>query len=132
MDLRELEKFYFRIGGTKPTPKFGLYKDMPISAPAIFNILEKREYGHYVATFMHDNVLHYFDPMGNGPSFLFKYRAVKELNGANRFPKGIKYNHHDYQREWTENCGRWCCLLIVESHLSDEEFKKKYGNFHFN
>jgi hypothetical protein len=83
---------------------------------------------HWVAVFMNNNTIEYFDPFGKEPEKIF-YKYISSL-ARKKFGKGniyqLKINNVKKQNTKSDNCG-WISMNFIKDRLKGKTFKDATG-----
>lgn len=118
-----------------PADLHALLLDNPLHAVIILYRWQDM-YGHFIACFINEHGIEVFDSTDStGPDLLRDLQSpgmAKKLGQSKlRLLSGIRasgldgnYNDKKLQSAGFETCGRWACLRVLFSKLSDEAFYK--------
>lgn len=127
---------------SKVNCKFILYQDMyrinNISEllPKCLILYQLATIGHFCCVFINSEGINFFDPLGYFPDDELKlvsggapkhdFTYLNKLLWNTDIP--IIYNDYKFQSKNTSTCGHWCCIRMIYSKLTNDEFISCFKN----
>jgi len=102
--------------------------DINILLPKTLLLYQPAKIGHFTCVFSNREGINYFDSYGTVPDTPLKWYPDNHEAGFTFLtklltkPNSIIYNEKKLQSKNTSTCGHWCCIRLIYSNLTNEEF----------